>query len=579
MVEVVDICSSQETVAYWPNSMETEAGPSRGRSITPPVVEHQVIVVSSDDEKLVGGASSKTKMDPRRPPPKTITCTFCDKKFGTTGELTKHIRAEHPEKVIVNQHECPHNGCTMSYTRYNDLARHLRKHDSTPKRKRTKPRQQCQYCKKSFTELHEHIRRVHNKYERRTKCPYCDKKVPDNELNKHIKLYHDPNRQSLVCDDCGSTFLGGRKNQEFKHHFIRYHLKSYPSAEEPGCYCRNNPLDKYYCTYCSYVCLNLSYMLTVHREICTKMNAEANLRHDQMRFYKEKLKLLEQADPTYPASQFPTRAKDFLLGTGLIYDLDSQHQTKVSLISVNAPTDKRLNEFYKIRNNSSNRPTMTNLEEKHEKIQFNPEVVKQLNKILKEPSQNGHCVDARSGGHCRKSNFNVQSDTVNHNFMILLLYFYNALIARGYTVRCIDCAITQDMLSESHFAKKSSGIPFREMKIGDYHIPVGFARYYMCVNKTTRERISFAFITTNYGAEKFKYNPFQRYGELWKLLMPFAIDLPAFIKITKFKLDPKCVADTHNVFYGKAAPPLNLEGYFKYPEKKEQENVAGPSSC
>jgi hypothetical protein len=76
---------------------EFNGSPSRGRSITPPVVEHQVIVVSSDDEKLVGGASprpgpSRANKEEISKPPKPFVCS-CGKDYTRKYSLVAHQKS------------------------------------------------------------------------------------------------------------------------------------------------------------------------------------------------------------------------------------------------------------------------------------------------------------------------------------------------------------------------------------------------------------------------------------------------------------------------------------------------------
>ncbi|XP_028131061.2 zinc finger protein 878-like [Diabrotica virgifera virgifera] len=110
-------------------------------------------------------------------------CEFCDKSFGSFGEVEYHDRSVHLT------FECPY--CDKPYRSNKELRKHMRyKHTF-----------QCEFCDKSFRSFEEmeyHDRGIHLTFD----CPHCDKPYRSNmQLHKHMSFKH-----KFQCGYCDKSF-------------------------------------------------------------------------------------------------------------------------------------------------------------------------------------------------------------------------------------------------------------------------------------------------------------------------------------------------------------------------------------
>lgn len=112
---------------------------------------------------------------------KRYRCSYCDKDFHIIGHLNRHERNHSGEKP----HACPEAGCTSSFSRRDNLKRHMDSH--LPREQR--PRFTCaiEYCAREF--------------------------VRARGLKRHMKVHE--NGPAHVCEKCGDCFM--KKWQLCKH--------------------------------------------------------------------------------------------------------------------------------------------------------------------------------------------------------------------------------------------------------------------------------------------------------------------------------------------------------------------------
>lgn len=142
---------------------------------------------------------------------KPYKCSYCNKKFTTSGDLNRHERMHRGEKP----YKC--NTCNKTFTYSSSLNKHERIH------KGEKP-YKCSYCNKTFTESgqlknHERIHRGEKPY----KCSFCNKTFTESgNLTSHERIHRG--EKPHKCTHEGCTFASAISGN-LKSHIQRNHTK------------------------------------------------------------------------------------------------------------------------------------------------------------------------------------------------------------------------------------------------------------------------------------------------------------------------------------------------------------------
>ena len=164
--------------------------------------------VSKTAEEMLKSTPSKTKSGML----KIHKCPECDKAFGHTSILAKHIHMH----TIEKQCEC----CDKVFASPAKMAIHIRCHHSGEKQRDSI----CEVCGKGFynnSKLRVHMR-THTG-ERPYKCTYCDMAFTSGSHRKRHERLHT-GEHAFVCDVCGKGF-GSASNLK-DHGYI--HTKETP---------------------------------------------------------------------------------------------------------------------------------------------------------------------------------------------------------------------------------------------------------------------------------------------------------------------------------------------------------------
>lgn len=215
-----------ETTVIYKRSKESNTF-NRAKSDNLQPVEPRKEIISSTSGSG-GSESSKTKV---------FECVQCDFKSCLSEEIIIHKKMAHR----TFKHKC--SLCTKTFTRKNDLTRHLMLHSGERK-------YACTFCDAKFIgsgDLHKHVR-IHTG-ERPHRCNFdnCNKSFTQKgDLNKHVKIHlkiknhkchlcgysciqgSDLNNHLLThsnskpfpCDLCFKSF---RRNNQLNIHMKRYH--------------------------------------------------------------------------------------------------------------------------------------------------------------------------------------------------------------------------------------------------------------------------------------------------------------------------------------------------------------------
>jgi len=189
-------------------------------------------VIPHLEQSTVGGGS-----DPNQYKLKDFQCVQCDFKSFLKEEIICHKKTAHP----TPKHKC--SLCTKTFSRKNDLTRHLMLHSGERK-------YACTFCESKFIgsgDLHKHVR-IHTG-ERPHKCEFenCTKSFTQKgDLNKHVKIHlkiknhkchlcgysciqgsdlsnhmlTHTNSKPFPCDLCFKSF---RRNNQLSMHMKRFH--------------------------------------------------------------------------------------------------------------------------------------------------------------------------------------------------------------------------------------------------------------------------------------------------------------------------------------------------------------------
>lgn len=225
--------------------------------------------------------------------PTSKQCEYCDKVFGRSTHLRRHLLTHTKEKHF----KC--KICTKAFSRSDHLAihestfhsqerpfacelcekafkrmEHLRTHvDSKHGDSANNKKQEfCNVCNKGFAsarylDIH---KKIHNE-QRVFKCKYCDKGFPDKlEQRQHIKLEHHKGTMFL-CSECGQSFMRNdyllvhmRRHSGIKPYKCKFCPKAFPRATDLRVHEKYHTNDKpHLCTICGKG-FHRAYNLLVH---------------------------------------------------------------------------------------------------------------------------------------------------------------------------------------------------------------------------------------------------------------------------------------------------------------------------
>ena len=137
-----------------------------------------------------------------------FVCTCCKDKFASTSELTKHLKAKHPDY----KYSC--KKCTKTFATKNEQYKHLLLHSGK--------RYSCNTCGKLFywkCELKDHMRKHTAKPAQRVSCPVrgCKKTYSSKRaLQRHTRDDHNPH-QLLFVISLTRTEKFVERNLKLKH--------------------------------------------------------------------------------------------------------------------------------------------------------------------------------------------------------------------------------------------------------------------------------------------------------------------------------------------------------------------------
>ena len=176
---------------------------------------------------------------------KPYKCTFCDKRFSTSGDRTKH-QSSHPG--VPKKYPCQIAGCKQEFTYAKDRLTHYRRHfDEKP--------HSCDQCAARFSDdrdLSSHKRK--HSSEKPYACHLCPKRY---KLRHHLKhhIASHTNELAYACPKCAKRFNTPRQ--------LKRHSNTHAN-EKP-----------YQCDSCDYTCADSSHFSN-HRK--TYKGHEAKVR-------------------------------------------------------------------------------------------------------------------------------------------------------------------------------------------------------------------------------------------------------------------------------------------------------------
>ncbi|XP_039436521.1 zinc finger protein 431-like [Culex pipiens pallens] len=224
--------------------------------------------------------------------PGKFACQYCDKTFGRTTHLRRHILTHTKEKQYqctvcskafarsdhLAKHESQHSGerpfkcelCDKSFKRAEHLRNHIEsKHsDKEP----TKKTEICDICQKGFTtpQTLKNHRKSH--FEAKVlNCKHCDAQFTDRELyREHTKQEHT-NPKGFLCSECGQSFVRNdyllvhmRRHNGIKPYRCKFCPKAFPRATDLNVHEKYHTNEKtHLCTICGKG-FHRHYNLVVH---------------------------------------------------------------------------------------------------------------------------------------------------------------------------------------------------------------------------------------------------------------------------------------------------------------------------
>lgn len=255
-------------------------------------------VVDDDNEEEIaelepGAETSTDKTGESKDSPGKYPCEYCDKVFGRTTHLKRHILTHTKEK----QYQC--TVCSKAFARSD----HLAKHESTSHS--TERPFKCQLCEKAFKRaehLRNHIESKHSDKEPSKKteicdvcqkgfatpkslenhrkghfeqkvisCKYCELQFTDRVIyRQHLKQEHLQGK-GFLCSECGQSFVRNdyllvhmRRHNGIKPYKCKFCPKAFPRATDLNVHEKYHTNEKtHLCTICGKG-FHRAYNLVVH---------------------------------------------------------------------------------------------------------------------------------------------------------------------------------------------------------------------------------------------------------------------------------------------------------------------------
>lgn len=132
-------------------------------------------------------------------PQRQFKCCFCEQTFKRIGFLVSHLAEHGPH----DEYKCCVNSCENCFKNIDELRAHLKNHVGAEGDK-----QECNKCKRSFTEWGFHIHKCVTRYKEKVRiCDYCGKQFNrlhtfQEHMNRHMGA------KIFKCSYCPNAFAG-----------------------------------------------------------------------------------------------------------------------------------------------------------------------------------------------------------------------------------------------------------------------------------------------------------------------------------------------------------------------------------
>jgi hypothetical protein len=348
----------------------------------------------------------------------------------------------------------------------------------------------------------------------------------------------------------------------------------------PGNHHHNNVDDEKSCHACAFKAANED-VLRRHYKECKK--SEAIRRRAKVDWAKQKMKTMDVKlektnikDFEIPFIKNLIKPDDDVICYPNFCNIISQ-KYKMTTRSVTVAVDKARDKILKLLSIINRHTKDQKNKEYSDSVQYDAKFARYCSSQFKEAIDGGHSIDNRSGGANIRTNKVYQTEKLNRTLLRYFLDFWKFQLKFGYTVKIVDGQIMEADIPKEYREKKSTGCFNLDFNGDRREISAGGYRLFDCTRKGDNklEEKSYAFVYPNFGLpdELTKYKVNRSYPQLCEILKPFAIELDVLAPLAGFEVDQEKAYEDHNFFCGQKASEINLKGFFKAPELKEQNKV------